>query len=74
LNVGVGIGSISFEGSGFMKDISHCKAKPFGSTDTVVCLLKYVDCGYLLSFDGNQICIHPKKKEIVLRTEHRNKK
>ena len=74
LNVGVEIGSISFNGSGFMNDISQCKAKMFGSTDVVICLVKHVGCGFLLSYDGQDICIHPKKKEIVLRTEQVKKK
>lgn len=55
-------------------DVSLCRAKLFGSTGIVICLVNYVGCRYQLSFDDKHICVHPKKKEIVLNTEQKNKK
>jgi len=55
-------------------DVSLCRAKLFGSTGIVICLVNYVGCRYQLSFDEKHICIHPKKNEIVLKTEQKDKK
>ena len=69
------MGDIILEGSGSSdKNISHCEAKLFGSTDIVICLAKYEYCRYQITYDVLKICIHSKKKEIVFKTQQENQK
>jgi hypothetical protein len=66
---------IILEGSGSSdKNISQCEAKLFGSTNIVICLAKYEYCRYQITYDEQKICTHPKKKEIVFKTEQENQK
>jgi len=65
---------ISEENSHSHNDVSLCRAELFGSTGIVICLVNYVGCRYQLSFDEKHICVHPRKNEIVLKAEQKNKK
>ncbi len=67
--------NIILEGSGSSdKNISQCTAKLFGYGDIVICLAKYEYCRYQITYDVQKICTHPKKKEIVFKTEQENQK
>ena len=56
-------------------DVAICRAKPSGFGDYADCLVDDPrSCRYALSFGDGYLCRHPKRAEIVARTEAKQHK